>query len=168
MLFIILNQFFQAELGYIPIRGATGFDHVLHSDYWLAFNDVNWKNSSYIYSPNLPDPIGKIFAIFCPDFFKTIPVGPFAGQTKYWPWFWMIVPAFVFITPLAFGLSMIFDHKNFVKAVKSFTWKGFLALLISPFKKMKAYILKDDNVVEATNEIEGAKEDAVVGNIAKN
>ena len=123
MLFIILNQFFQAELGFIPIRGADGFSHELSTDYWEAFYDVNWKNTSYIYGPDLPDPIGKVFAIFCPDFFKTVPVGPYAGQEKYWPWFWMIFPAFILITPLAFGVSMIFDHKNFAADVKAFSFK---------------------------------------------
>lgn len=118
MLFIILNQFFQAELGFIPIRGAQGFDHVLHEDYWEAFYDVNWKNTSYIYGPDLPDAIGKVFSIFCPKFFKTIPVGPYAGQEKYWPWFWMIFPVFILLTPLAFGLCMIFDAKNFGKDMK--------------------------------------------------
>ena len=146
MLFIILNQFFQAELGYIPIRGAIGYEHMMHWDYWAAFSDVNWKNSSYIYSPNTPDPIGKVFAIFCPGFFKKVPVGPYAGQTKYWPWFWMIFPVFILLTPLAFGLSMIFDHKNFVKDMKSVTWKGFVSKLLLPVRKMKTRIFEDDPV----------------------
>lgn len=135
MLFIILNQFFQAELGFIPIRGAQGFDHVLHEDYWSAFYDVNWKNTSYIYGPDLPDAIGKFFAIFCPDFFKTIPVGPYAGQEKYWPWFWMIFPVFIIVTPLAFGLCMIFDHKNFALDMK--TYYGKVKTFIENFKNRK-------------------------------
>ncbi len=135
MLFIILNQFFQAELGFISIRGAQGFDHVLQTDYWEAFYDVNWKNTSYIYGPDLPDPIGKFFAIFCPDFFKTIPVGPYAGQEKYWPWFWMIFPVFIIVTPLAFGLCMIFDHKNFAQDMK--TYYGKIKTFIKNFKNRK-------------------------------
>ncbi len=135
MLFIILNQFFQAELGFISIRGAQGFDHALHTDYWEAFYDVNWKNTSYIYGPDLPDSIGKVFAIFCPDFFKTVPVGPYAGQEKYWPWFWMIFPAFILITPLAFGLCMIFDHKNFASDMK--TYYGKVKTFILNFKNRK-------------------------------
>lgn len=120
MLFIILNQFFQAELGYISIRGSQGFDYNLHAEYWEAFKEVNWKNTSYIYGPGNNDAIGNFFAIFCPDFFKIVPVGPYAGQVKYWPWFWMIFPAFILITPLAFGLSIIFDHKNFKNDVKRY------------------------------------------------
>ncbi|MBQ3234781.1 MAG: YwaF family protein [Clostridia bacterium] len=136
MLFIILNQFFQAELGFIPIRGAQGFDHVIHTDYWEAFNDVNWKNSSYIYGPDLPDTIGKIFAIFCPDFFKTVPVGPYAGQEKYWPWFWMIFPVFIILTPLTFGICMIFDHKNFKEDMKVYYGKA-KVLFVNVITKIK-------------------------------
>ena len=124
MLFIILNQFFQSELGFIPLRGAVGFDHVLHDDYWSAFYDVNWKNTSYIYGPDLPDAIGQFFSYLCPNFMKTVPVGPYKGQHKYWPWFWMICPVFVLVTPLAFGLCMIFDHENFKKDVKAFYEKA--------------------------------------------
>lgn len=105
MLFIMLNQVFQSELGFIPLRDADMFD-------------VNFKNSSYIWGPDLPDTIGSIFAHLCPNIFKTIPVGPYKGQAKYWPWFWLIVPVFTLLTPLAFGLAMIFDHKNFVADVR--------------------------------------------------
>lgn len=158
MLFIVLNQFFMAELGFIPIRGSIGFHHVIHDDYWAAFSDVNWKNSSYIYSPNDPDPIGKMFTLFCPDCFKTVPQGPYAGQQKYWPWFWIICPVFVLVTPLSFGLCMIFDHKNFIKDLKSFTWKGFFSALLSPLRKMKARIVEDDKSVEIANDTEIAVE----------
>ena len=150
MLFIILNQFFQAELGFIPIRGAQGFDHVMQTDYWEAFYDVNWKNTSYIYGPDLPDAIGKVFAIFCPDFFTKVPVGPYAGQEKYWPWFWMIFPAFILITPLAFGLCMIFDHKNFKEDMKVYyaKTKAFVIKVKAKFKKEE----KADETVENPEE----------------
>lgn len=154
MLFIILNQFFQAELGFIPLRGSIGYYFVLHFDYWAVFSDVNWKNSSYIYGPNMSDAIGNFFALFCPDFFKTVPAGPYAGQEKYWPWFWMIFPAYILLTPLAFGLCMIFDYKNFVKDVKSFTWAGLLAVLCTPFTKIKAIAQEDDRVMENTQSTE--------------
>ena len=139
MLFIILNQFFQAELGFISIRGADGFSYEMLDGYWEAFYDVNWKNTSYIYGPDLPDAIGGVFAIFCPDFFKTVPVGPYAGQEKYWPWFWMIFPAFILITPLAFGLCMIFDHKNFKADMKIYykNTKEYCANLVAKIKNCK-------------------------------
>ncbi len=121
MLFIMLNQMFQSELGFIPVRGGDIFD-------------VNYKNSSFIWKPGSSE-LGQFFAIFCPEFFKTIPVGEFAGQEKYWPWFWMIFPVFILVTPLAFGLCMIFDHKSFVKDVKELYQK--LRMWVSSLKMDK-------------------------------
>ena len=106
MLFIILNQVFQSELGFIPLRNNDIFA-------------IGYKNPSYIWGPGANDAIGSFLALFSPDFFKTIPVGQFAGQEKYWPWFWLIFPAFILVTPIAFGLCMIFDHKNFARDVKA-------------------------------------------------
>lgn len=105
MLFIMLNQIFQSELGYIS----------LPSDDFFA---IHYKNTSYIWGPGNDDTIGNFLAIFCPDFFKTVPVGQFAGQEKYWPWFWMIFPSFVLVTPLAFGLCMIFDRRSLANDVR--------------------------------------------------
>lgn len=107
MLFIMLNQIFQSELGFIPLRDRGNFF------------GIDYKNTSYIWGPGTNDAIGDFLALFTPDFFKTVPVGEFAGQTKYWPWFWMIVPVYVLVTPLSFGLSMIFDHKSLSHDVKS-------------------------------------------------
>ena len=115
MLFIIVNQVLQSELGFIPLRNSDMFN-------------INWRNNSFIWGPD--DGIGKLFTPFCPDFFKTIPVGEFAGQEKYWPWFWLIFPIFVLVSPIAFGLSMIFDHKNFANDVKAF------------YKCMRNYVYK--------------------------
>lgn len=106
MLFIILNQIFQSELGFIPLRSQDDFF------------GIGYKNTSYIWGPGTNDAIGNFFALFTPKFFKTVPVGEFAGQEKYWPWFWMIVPVFVLVTPLAFLICMIFDGKNFRQDIR--------------------------------------------------
>ena len=107
MLFIMLNQIFQAELGFIPLRNNGDF---------LA---IGYKNTSYIWGPGENDAIGNFLALFTPDFFKTVPVGEFAGQVKYWPWFWLIIPVFLLVTPLAFFMSLPFDGKNFARDVKT-------------------------------------------------
>ena len=107
MLFIMLNQIFQAELGFTPLRFSQDF---------FA---IGYKNTSYIWGPGTNDAIGSFLAMFTPEFFTKVPVGAYAGQTKYWPWFWIVVPAFVLVTPLAFLLCMIFDHKNFARDVKA-------------------------------------------------
>jgi hypothetical protein len=107
MLFIMLNQIFQSELGFIPLRDRGNFF------------GIDYKNTSYIWGPGENDAIGSFLALFTPDFFKTVPVGEFAGQVKYWPWFWMIVPVYVLVTPLSFGLCMIFDSKSLSRDLKS-------------------------------------------------
>ena len=100
MLFIMLNQIFQSELGFIPLRDRGNFF------------GIDYKNTSYIWGPGTNDAIGNFLALFTPKFFKTVPVGEFAGQLKYWPWFWMIVPAYVLVTPLSFLIALIFDGKS--------------------------------------------------------
>ncbi len=110
MLFIMLNQIFQSELGFIPLRS---------DDMFL----INYKNTSYIWGPGTNDAIGEVFTWFCPDFFRYIPVGEFAGQEKYWPWFWLIFPVFILVTPMAFGICMIYDRKNFAQDCKKLAGK---------------------------------------------
>jgi len=111
MLFIMLNQLLMSELGFIPLRDRNNFF------------GIDYKNTSYIWGPGENDAIGDFFAMLCPKFFKTVPVGEYAGQVKYWPWFWMIVPAYILVTPLSFGLSMIFDHKSLKQDLKKLRGK---------------------------------------------
>ena len=107
MLFIMLNQIFQSELGFVPLRDQNDFF------------GIGYKNSSYIWGPGTNDAIGDFLAIFTPKFFRTIPVGEFAGQTKYWPWFWLIVPVYVLVTPLSILIALVFDHKSLATDVKA-------------------------------------------------
>ena len=107
MLFVMLNQIFQSEMGYIPLRDRGNFF------------GIDYKNTSYIWGPGTNNAIGDFLALFTPPIFKTVPVGEFAGQMKYWPWFWLIVPVYLLVTPMAFGLSMIFDHKSLAADCKA-------------------------------------------------
>ena len=106
MLFIMLNQIFQSELGYIPLRNQN------------EFFDIGYKNTSYIWGPGTNDAIGNFLAWFTPDIFKTVPVGQYEGQQKYWPWFWLILPVYVIVTPLSFVIALAFDHKAFFADMK--------------------------------------------------
>ena len=106
MLFIILNQLFQSELGFIPLRDQSDFF------------GIGYKNTSYIWGPGENDAIGAFLGLFTPEFFRTVPVGQFAGQAKYWPWFWLIFPCYILVTPLAFLLTLPFDHKNLTADIK--------------------------------------------------
>lgn len=108
MLFIMLNQIFQSELGFVPLRDREDFF------------GIGYKNTSYIWGPGTNDAIGDFLALFTPKIFKTVPVGEFAGQTKYWPWFWMITPVYILVTPLSFLVSLAFDHKNFARDFRAF------------------------------------------------
>ena len=98
MLFIMLNQIFQSELGFIPLRGDD-----IHA--------IPYINNSLIWGPD--GSLSKLIEWACPSIFKTIPFGPNAGEVKYWPWFWLIVPCIIILTPLCFMISMIFDYKHF-------------------------------------------------------
>ncbi|MBE6958657.1 MAG: hypothetical protein E7447_05860 [Ruminococcaceae bacterium] len=106
MLFIMLNQIFQSELGFIPLRDRSNFF------------GIDYKNTSYIWGPGENDAIGDFLALFTPDFFKTVPVGEFAGQVKYWPWFWMICPVYILVTPLSFLLCLVFERKSLKIGIK--------------------------------------------------
>ena len=94
----MVNQILQSELGFIPLRG----DDIIN---------INYKNTSMIWGPS--GPIGEFLAIFCPSFFKYIPVGEYAGQAKYWPWFWLIFPCYIILTPVCFLISLSTDYKHF-------------------------------------------------------
>ena len=106
MLFIMLNQVLQSELGFVALRGDDFFG-------------IGYKNTSFIWGPG-DDALAQIFVAVCPEFFRVVPVGEFQGQEKFWPWFWLIVPIFLYVTPIAFGLCMIFDWRNFSQDVKAF------------------------------------------------
>lgn len=145
MLFIMLNQLFQSELGFVPLRGDR-------------FPIPNYKNTSYIWGPlnqdGSLDPIGGIFAFFTPEFFKTVPVGPHKGELKYWPWFWIVIPAYILVTPLAFLVSMTQDHKAFVQDVKKLpkTVKGLWSKLMSQGIVAKIF-KKEQKTNTSSNEI---------------
>ncbi len=98
MLFIMLNQVLQSELGFIPLRSSN-------------FVDINYPNPSMIWGPS--GAIGDFLKIFCPSFFTYTPVGAAAGEVKYWPWFWIVFPVFILVTPVSFLLCLPFDFKNF-------------------------------------------------------
>ena len=97
MLFIILNQVLQSELGFIELKTNDFFA-------------IKYKNTSYIWGPN--DVVGDFIARFTPSFFKIVPAGIHKGEIKYWPWFWLVVPSYLLVTPLCFGISAIFDRNN--------------------------------------------------------
>jgi hypothetical protein len=99
----MLNQVFQSELGFIGLRGED-----IHA--------IPYVNNSLIWGPD--GNLSRLIEWACPAFFKTIPVGPHAGEAKYWPWFWLVVPCFLLVTPICFLISLIFDRRQFAEDMK--------------------------------------------------
>ena len=101
--FIVVNQILQSELGYIALRSGDFFT-------------INYKNSSMIWGPT--DSIGDIVSFFCPNIFKTIPVGEHEGEIKYWPIIWLICPMYVILVPIAFLMCIATDFKGEKEKIK--------------------------------------------------
>ena len=110
LLFIICNQVLQSELGIIPLRDGDMLD-------------VNFRNPSLIWGPT--DDVAVLFSWLTPSFMKTVPVGPYAGQEKYWPFFWMLPGVILYFTLLPLLICFIFDFKRTKEA------------LIAPFAGLK-------------------------------
>ncbi|MFA5562400.1 MAG: hypothetical protein WDA00_07170 [Eubacteriales bacterium] len=97
LLFIIVNQVLQSELGIVSLRG----------DDLLA---VGYKNPSFIWGPT--DEMAALFSIFTPDFMKTVPWGPMAGQEKYWPFFWMLPAVVVYFLALPALMCLPWEYAH--------------------------------------------------------
>ena len=108
----------------IFLYDMKGFDEQVHIHCTGHSNRTILENLEYInrcgkpveiripyvpeYNADQIDAIGKFLATFTPKIFRTVPVGEFAGTEKYWPWFWLIVPCYVLVTPMSMLLALIF------------------------------------------------------------
>ena len=115
LLFIICNQVFQAELGIIALRDGNMLE-------------INWHNPSLIWGPT--DGVAVLFSWLTPNFMKTIPFGEFAGQEKYWPFFWMLPGVIFYFILVPLIICIIFD------------FKGVKETFINLFSKVKALFTK--------------------------
>lgn len=104
LLFIICNQVLQSELGIIPLRNDDIFN-------------INFTNTSLIWGPT--DDVAVVFSWLTPDFMKVIPFGPYAGQEKFWPFFWMIPGIIVYFLLIPLILCFILDFKNTAQTFKT-------------------------------------------------
>ncbi len=118
LLFIICNQVLQSELGIIALRN----DNMLN---------VNFANPSLIWGPT--DKVAVLFSWLTPSYMKTIPVGAYAGQEKFWPFFWMIPGVIFYFTIIPLIICLIFN------------FKGTKSTFISLFKAIKRKILPNEN-----------------------
>ena len=97
LLFIICNQVLQSELGIINLRDNNMFE-------------VNFDNPSLIWGPT--DSVAVLFSWLTPNFMKVIPFGQYAGQEKFWPFFWMVPGAIFYFILIPLVLCFILDFKN--------------------------------------------------------
>ena len=104
LLFIICNQVLQSELGIIALRNGDIFN-------------VNWRNPSLIWGPT--DGVAVIFSWLTPNFMKVIPFGEYAGQEKFWPFFWMLPGVIVYFILVPLILCLIFDFKTTINTFKT-------------------------------------------------
>lgn len=106
MMFIVVNQILQSELGFISLRGDD-------------MTKIPYPNNSFIWGPGT-DPLANVLRVLTPDFLKTIPTGAYAGQEKYWPILWLLFPMIVYIIPICFIISLIFGQwRDFGRDMKN-------------------------------------------------
>ena len=115
LLFIICNQILQSELGIISLRNQDMLN-------------INFHNPSLIWGPT--DGVAVLFSYLTPDFMKTVPWGEFAGQEKYWPFFWMLPGVIFYFILVPLVICFIFD------------FKGTVASFVDIFNKSKNFFTK--------------------------
>ena len=98
MVFIMVQQILQSELGIVSLRDADFFD-------------INYTNPSLIWGPGDSE-LSILFTIFTPDFLTVVPWGTYAGQTKYWPFFWLMPSMIVYFIALPLLLCLPWEAKH--------------------------------------------------------
>ena len=69
-----------------------------------------YRNTSLIWGPT--DDVSAIFTWLTPDFMKTVPFGPHAGEVKYWPFFYLLPGCFVYFWCIPLLLCLPFERKH--------------------------------------------------------
>lgn len=69
-----------------------------------------FRNAHLIFGPNPGASFYRIvYEPLIPDLFKTVPFGTHKGETRYWPFIWLVIPSFIYL-PLVGGiLCLIFN-----------------------------------------------------------
>jgi hypothetical protein len=105
LMFIMVQQIIQSELGIIDLRNAD-------------FSDINYPNPSLIWGPGDSD-LAMLFTIFTPNFFKVVPFGEFAGQIKYWPFIWLVFPMLFYFIVLPILICLPWELRHIIKDTKN-------------------------------------------------
>jgi len=94
------------------ILTGAGFVHIDH----LYSNEI--RNAALIFGPLAElEFLGVLFTALTPELFLTVPIGPNAGATYYWPIVWLIIPSFIYFCLLAVLISLPFEYKNMKKDI---------------------------------------------------
>lgn len=105
MMFIMLQQILQSELGIVSLRDGD-------------FLDINYKNPSLIWGPGDSE-LAVLFTIFTPEFLTVVPWGAFAGQTKYWPLLWIMPAIIIYFIALPLLLCLPWESKHIKQDLKA-------------------------------------------------
>ena len=107
LLFIICNQVLQSELGIIDMRGTD-----------ILKEGCGYRNTSLIWGPT--DSVSVLFTWLTPNFMKVIPFGAFAGQAKYWPFFYLVPGCFFYFWLLPLLMCLPWELKHIKADFKEF------------------------------------------------
>lgn len=121
---ILVNEIILIEGGFVNMRN-------------LDFMNPNYRNSSFIFGP-LPgfEEVSKIITVFTPKCFKEVMIGEFAGQVKYTPILWLVIPAYIYFPIIFLLMNLGFNTaqvKKFFLNVKVF-FKNCRLKLVNLFK----------------------------------
>jgi hypothetical protein len=111
LLLIMVQQVLQAELGIIPMRNTDFFNN-------------NFHNPSLIWGPT-DDEVSNVPKLFTPKIFTIVPFGEFKGQTKYWPFFWLLPTIIIFFTAFPFLLCLKWELNHIISDVNTLFKKTF-------------------------------------------
>lgn len=70
----------------------------------------NNRNNAIIFGPShQTSKYEFIYSPFVPEVFKTVPFGPNAGSTMYWPIIWLIIPTYIYICIVGLMMDILFN-----------------------------------------------------------
>ena len=106
---------------------GTGFVHINH----LFSNEI--RNSALIFGPlGEVELVGRFFTALTPRLFLTVPIGPNAGATFYWPILWLVIPFYIYSCIAALLMSLPFERKRIKADLLALKAKA-AALIRKPF-----------------------------------
>lgn len=98
---IMINEIILMEIGLVPLRNQDFLDPNGYRNFSMIFGMRDTFGAA-----------GNIITFFTPAFCMEIPYGPYAGEAKFWPLVWLIIPSFVLIGGLSLLLSIPWEKEH--------------------------------------------------------